>query len=174
MFYKYVIEDYIKLEPKFLESNIKEHLKEEISKIYEGLIDQNLGIFITLLNLRKIENGIFIPEEGGIYFKTEFEMLVYKPEINELVYGIVSSVSNIGAFVNIGVSDGLVHITQVGMDVYNFENNQLVGKDKKETIKVKDKVKARIIAVSYKEKIPKIGLTMRQPGLGKLDKEDKK
>jgi hypothetical protein len=35
---------------------------------------------------------------------------------------------------------------------------------------------ARIVAISYKTTPPKIGLTMRQPGLGKLEwvQEDKK
>jgi DNA-directed RNA polymerase subunit E' len=169
MFYKYVIEDYIKLEPKFLKGNIKQHLKEEIAKIYEGKIDNNLGIFISLLDINKIDNGVFIPEDGYVYFKTEFEMLAYKPEINELTYGIVANTSNIGAFVNIGVIDGLTHITQVGMEGFEFSNNQLVSKDGKVVIKTGDKVKARIIAVSYKEKVPKVGLTMRQPGLGKIE-----
>ena len=35
---------------------------------------------------------------------------------------------------------------------------------------------ARIVAISYKGEAPKIGLTMRQPGLGKLEwvQEEKK
>jgi DNA-directed RNA polymerase subunit E' len=37
-------------------------------------------------------------------------------------------------------------------------------------LKVNDKCHARIIAVSYKDIAnPKLGLTMRQPGLGKID-----
>ncbi|GAJ12091.1 unnamed protein product, partial [marine sediment metagenome] len=32
-----------------------------------------------------------------------------------------------------------------------------------------DKCLARIVAISHKGDAPKIGLTMRQPGLGKLD-----
>ena len=115
----------------------------------------------------------FCPEiarrDGYVYFKTEFEMLAYKPEINELTYGIVANTSTIGAFINIGVIDGLTHITQVGMEGFEFNNNQLISKDGKTIIKPGDKVKARIIAVSYKEKIPKVGLTMRQPGLGKIE-----
>lgn len=169
MFYKYTIEDHIKINPKFLKDNLKEQLKEEIATIYEGKIDSNFGVFVSLLNINKIDEGIYIPEDGYIYFKVEFDILVYKPEINELSYGIVSNVSNIGAFINIGVIDGLVHITQIGTEGYEFKDNQIISKDKKIIIKPKDKVKTRIIAVSFKEKIPKIGLTMRQIGLGKIE-----
>ena len=43
-------------------------------------------------------------------------------------------------------------------------------------LKKKDECLARIVAMSYKGDNPKIGLTMRQPGLGKLEwiKEEKK
>ena len=46
----------------------------------------------------------------------------------------------------------------------------LLGKDSKKVLKIKDKVRARIIAVSIKNtKSPKIGMTMRQPYLGKSE-----
>ena len=46
----------------------------------------------------------------------------------------------------------------------------LQGKKSGQSIKVGDKCKARIIAISYKDvNNPKIGLTMRQEGLGKLE-----
>ncbi|MBU1974164.1 MAG: DNA-directed RNA polymerase, partial [Nanoarchaeota archaeon] len=39
-----------------------------------------------------------------------------------------------------------------------------------QSLKVNDKCQARIIAVSYKDiNRPKIGLTMRQEGLGKIE-----
>ena len=43
-------------------------------------------------------------------------------------------------------------------------------------LKKKDACLARIVAISYKGDLPKIGLTMRQPGLGKIEwiNEEKK
>ncbi|MEK6868091.1 MAG: DNA-directed RNA polymerase, partial [Nanoarchaeota archaeon] len=49
----------------------------------------------------------------------------------------------------------------------------LVGKESKRTLKVGDVCKAKIIAISFKELTnPKLGLTMRQGGLGKLEWAD--
>jgi DNA-directed RNA polymerase subunit E' len=51
-------------------------------------------------------------------------------------------------------------------------NQRLLGKDTKRDLRVGDKVRARIVALSINERSPresKIGLTMRQPGLGKLE-----
>jgi DNA-directed RNA polymerase subunit E' len=52
----------------------------------------------------------------------------------------------------------------------------LSGKASKRTLAKGDECIARVVAVSYKSGEPKIGLTMRQPGLGKVDwiNEEKK
>ncbi len=49
---------------------------------------------------------------------------------------------------------------------------RLVAKDTKRDMRIEDVVRARVVTVSLNERSPresKIGLTMRQPGLGKLD-----
>jgi len=55
-------------------------------------------------------------------------------------------------------------------------SGSLLGKDSKKILKKGDTCLARVVALSYKGDMPKIGLTMRQPGLGKLEwiKEEKK
>ncbi|MCK5396998.1 MAG: DNA-directed RNA polymerase, partial [Thermoplasmata archaeon] len=67
-----------------------------------------------------------------------------------------------------------LHISQV-MDDHidvDVENQRLVGKETRRDIRVNNDVRARIVTVSVNERNPresKIGLTMRQAGLGKLD-----
>jgi DNA-directed RNA polymerase subunit E' len=65
----------------------------------------------------------------------------------------------------------MVHISQSMEDFVSFSKEKVLqGKKTGQSLKVGDKCKARIIAVSYKDiNNPKIGLTMRQEGLGKLD-----
>jgi DNA-directed RNA polymerase subunit E' len=51
-------------------------------------------------------------------------------------------------------------------------NMRLMGKDSKRDLRVGDKVRARIVSMSMNERSPResrIGLTMRQAGLGKLE-----
>jgi len=54
------------------------------------------------------------------------------------------------------------------------KSNSLIGKASKRTLKQGDLCLARTVAISHKGGELKIGLTMRQPGLGKLEwiKED--
>jgi len=69
----------------------------------------------------------------------------------------------------------MIHISQTMDDYVSFsKSNTLMGKSSKRTLKQGDLCIARIVAISHKGEDPKIGLTMRQPGLGKIEwvKED--
>jgi DNA-directed RNA polymerase subunit E' len=91
--------------------------------------------------------------------------------MQEIVLGKVTNVADFGAFINIGPVEGMIHISQTMNDFVSFgKDGVLSGKNTKQSLKVGDICKARIIAVSYKDlNNPKIGLTMRQGGLGKED-----
>jgi uncharacterized protein len=66
--------------------------------------------------------------------------------------GIVTNVTNFGAFVDIGVhQDGLVHISQLA--------DKFV-KDPSEVVKVQQKVKVRVMEVDAKRK--RISLSMKK------------
>jgi len=89
------------------------------------------------------------------------------------VEGEVIEIVEFGAFVSIGPFDALLHMSQVTDDymVFDEKNKRLVGKETKKVLQEGDKVRARIVSLSLKEREPeksKIGLTMRQPWLGAL------
>ena len=103
------------------------------------------------------------------------------PELYEVVEGEVVDVVEFGVFVRLGPLDGLIHISQIMDDYVSYDPKReaIIGKETGRVIEKGDKVRARIVAVSLREarkRGSKIALTMRQPGLGKLEwiEEDKK
>jgi len=69
----------------------------------------------------------------------------------------------------------MIHISQTMEDYVTFSKTGiLTGKSSKRSLKQGDLCRLRIVAISHKRDEPKIGLTMRQPDLGKLEwiKED--
>ena len=70
-----------------------------------------------------------------------------------------------------GVQTCALPISQTMDDFVSFAKDKtLSGKESKRTLKVGDKCKARIIAISFKDPTnPKLGLTMRQQFLGRTD-----
>ncbi|MEF8781327.1 MAG: S1 RNA-binding domain-containing protein, partial [Haloferacaceae archaeon] len=77
-----------------------------------------------------------------------------------------------GAFVGIGPVDGLLHVSQISDEylAYDGANQQLASSESDQTLGVDDAVRVRIVTKSIDERNPrdsKIGLTAKQPGLGK-------
>ncbi|MGC9309636.1 MAG: S1 RNA-binding domain-containing protein, partial [Candidatus Nanoarchaeia archaeon] len=104
------------------------------------------------------------------YYRSIFKLIVFKPEMQEVVYGKIEEITNFGAFINMGVTSGMIHISQTMNDYVTFSKSEsLSGKNTNRALNKGDNCIARIVAISYKGEQPKIGLTMRQPGLGKIE-----
>lgn len=169
MFYKTEVKDHIRVSPDLFNLSREEAIEICIKKKYEGYISPELGIVIDLYKISTIGEGIIIPGDGASYYETSFELFIFKPEIQEVILGKIKDIADFGAFITIGPIEGMIHVSQTMDDFVSFSKDKvLVGKETKRTLKVGDRCKARIIAVSFKDlSNPKLGLTMRQPGLGK-------
>lgn len=171
MFYKVELRDHIRVPPNLFSLPLEDAVIKRIKSKYSGYISKDLGIVIDVPGVKEIGEGILIPGDGASYYDVSFELLTFKPEMQEVVLGRIKDVAEFGAFVNIGPIDGMIHISQTMDDFVSFSKDKtLAGKESKRILKVNDLCRARIIAVSFKDMLnPKIGLTMRQQGLGRLD-----
>lgn len=177
MFYIVEVEDYVRVEPRLFGLKTSDAVAKQLQEIYENYHDKEIGEVIGVITILEVGDGVIIPGDGAAYYKSSFKLLAWKPELQELTYAIVDEVTDFGAFMNLGVMKGMIHISQTMDDYVSFSSsNALIGKDSKKVLKKKDACLARVVALSYKADQPKVGLTMRQPGLGKLEwiEEEKK
>jgi len=170
MFYETKVRGHVRVEPSEFSDNPQNAILSQLNKEYQGLILKDIGIIIAISGVDEIADGILIPGDGAVYYESVFRVYVYKPEIQEVILGKVSEITDFGAFLDLGAIDGMIHITQTMDDYVSFsKSNSLSGKETKKTLKVGDICRARIIAISFKDpNNPKIGLTMRQARLGNL------
>ena len=171
MFYKTQLKDHIRVAPKFFDLAVEDAIIQSIKQKYNGFIDPDIGIVVDVVGAGEIKEGVIIPGDGASYYETDFEVITFKPELQEVVVGRIKDIADFGAFISIGPIDGMIHISQTMDDFVSFAKERVLsGKDSGKTLKVGDHCRARIIAVSFKDiNNPKLGLTMRQPGLGRLD-----
>ncbi len=177
MFYIVEVEDYVRVEPRLFGLKTSGAVAKQLQDTYSNYHDKEIGEVIGVISVLEVGDGIIIPGDGAAYYNSKFRLLVWKPELQELVFATVNEITNFGAFMNLGVMKGMIHISQTMDDYVTFSTTgTLLGKDSKKTLKKGDPCLARIVALSYRGDEPKIGLTMRQPGLGKLEwiKEEKK
>lgn len=176
MFYITEVEDYARVEPKLFGLPTVEAVEKQLRETYTDYYDKELGKVIEVIDIMNVGEGVIIPGDGAVYYNSTFKLLTWKPELHELVYGSIAEITNFGAFIDMGFMKGMIHISQTMDDYVSFsKTNTLVGKSGKRSLKKGDLCIARIVAISHKGDEPKIGLTMRQPGLGKIEwiKEDK-
>ena len=170
MFYVVEFEDYVRVEPKLFGLKTSDAVAKQLQETYSNYHDKEIGEVIGVISVSEVGDGVIIPGDGAAYYNSRFKLIVWKPELQELVFGVVEEITNFGAFMNLGVMKGMIHISQTMDDYVSFSTSgSLLGKDSKKILKKGDTCLARIVALSYKGDHLKIGLTMRQPGLGKLD-----
>ncbi|MDD3244571.1 MAG: DNA-directed RNA polymerase [Candidatus ainarchaeum sp.] len=170
---KYVLEGITSILPQGISGELNEIIINQLSREYEGVIDKNIGLIIAVTDLIEHDIGEIVPGDPNVFFKVKFSVITYLPRLHEIVSGVVTQATDFGAFLKIGPVEGLCHVSQV-MDDFNSYNGELpgfVGKDSKQSLVVEDVVLSRIANISLKSTVAdtKIGLTMRQFGLGKPD-----
>jgi DNA-directed RNA polymerase subunit E' len=177
MFYLMKVEDHVRVEPKHFGLPTGEAIEKQLNEDFVDSVSKEFGYVIAVLSVGEIDDGVIISGDGAAFYNSEFELLVWKPELHELVFGTISEITNFGAFMQIGPAQGMIDISQTMEDYVSLsKTGTLSGKSSKRNLGKNDDCVARIVAVSYKAGMPKIGLTMRQAGLGKVQwiDEDKK
>ncbi len=179
MYYKTELKDHIRVPPNLFDRDKEEAIVARVKKKYDGYISNELGIVIDVSSIKEVGEGVIIPGDGSAYYEAVFELLTFKPEMQEVVVGKIKDIVDFGAFITLGPIDGMIHVSQTMDDFVSFSKEKtLAGKESKKTLRVNDVCRARIVAVSFKDPLnPKLGLTMRQQGLGRLDwieEEDQK
>ncbi len=174
MYKKMRLADTVRIAPELLGAPVEQAVKIALQDKLEGLVDKTIGAIVAITEVMEVGEGHILAGNAGVFYDAVFEAVTFMPEIQEIIEGTVLEVVEFGVFVGIGPLDGLVHVSQLTDEFvsYDEKNSRLITKESGRAITVGDRVRARIVAVSMNEREPrdsKIGLTMRQHALGKLD-----
>jgi len=167
------LEDTIRIPPETFGNPLESVGHQQVKAKYEGVVDEELGYVIAVIDVKVSPTGKIIPGDGATYHKVTFSLLTFFPKIQEIVEGEVVEVADFGAFVRIGPIDALLHVSQLMDDFISYDEKQgvLLGKETRRRLASGDQVRVRITAVSLGRagSSGKIGVTARQPYLGKLE-----
>ena len=165
--------DVVRIPPSLFGTTLKKAAVNILKEKYESMINADLGYIIMILDAKVDEMGKMIAGDGGTFHKVEFEALTFYPKLQEIVQGEIVDITDFGAFVRIGPTDALLHLSQV-MDDYlksDVKSGMILANQSGRTLKVGSTLRARITAVSLGKAaaMGKIGITCRQPFLGADD-----
>jgi DNA-directed RNA polymerase subunit E' len=171
MYHKLMLEDKVRVPPQRLGEKLEKVILEVLQEQLEGSIDKEIGIFICVTKVQDVGEGELVPGDGGVYYDVKFEALVLRLALQEVIEGLVVETTSFGAFVSLGPIDAMLHVSQISDEYINYDekNARLICQESKRFIGVGDVVRVRVVTLSLNEREPrdsKIGLTMRQAGLG--------
>ena len=134
------------------------------------MVNPNLGYIIMILDAKVDPMGKLIAGDGGTFHRVEFDALTFYPKLQEIVNGEIVDITDFGAFVRIGPTDALLHLSQI-MDDYlksDVAAGVILANQSGKTLRVGSTIRTRITAVSLGKAatMGKIGITCRQPFLG--------
>ena len=162
--------DIVRIPPDLFGTGLKKAAESILKNKYESMINAELGYIIMVMDAKVESMGKMIPGDGGTFHRVEFQALTFYPKIQEIVQGELVDITDFGAFVRIGPTDALLHLSQV-MDDYlksDVAAGVIIANQSGRTLKVNTTIRARITAVSLGKaaSMGKIGITCRQPFLG--------
>jgi DNA-directed RNA polymerase subunit E' len=167
------MQDTIRIPPETFGNPLDTVGYQQVEAKYEGVVNQELGYVVAVIDVEVSPTGKIIPGDGATYHKVTFSLLTFFPKLQEIVEGEVVEIADFGAFVRIGPIDALLHVSQLMDDFISYDEKQgvLLGKETKRKLTSGDQVRVRTTAVSLGRagSSGKIGVTARQPFLGKLE-----
>jgi DNA-directed RNA polymerase subunit E' len=173
MFNLITLRDTIRISPSKFDQPLDTAAYEELRGKYEGLVDENLGYVISVNKVEVNPVGRIVPGDGGTHHQVTFSIMTFFPQLQEIVEGEVVEVADFGTFLRIGPVDALLHVSQLMDDFISYDERQgiLLGKESGRTIQRGDLFRVRLVAVSFPKgrSSGKIGVTARQPMLGKME-----
>ena len=164
------LQDVVRIPPSLFGTALKKAAVNILKSKYESMINADLGYIIMIMDAKVESMGKMIAGDGGTYHKVDFDALTFYPKLQEIVQGELVDITDFGAFVRIGPTDALLHLSQV-MDDYlksDVQSGVILANQSGKTLRVGSTIRTRITAVSLGKaaSMGKIGITCRQPFLG--------
>lgn len=173
MFYIVSLTDIVRIPPSRLTNSLRNTAIGILKEKYESMISAELGYVIMIIDANADSIGKLVTGDGATYHKVTFKALTFFPKIQEIVEGEIIEITDFGAFVRIGPTDALLHLSQITDDYLKSDVKQgvIVANQSAKSLKIGSKIRARVTAISLGKgsAMGKIGITCRQPFLGALE-----
>ena len=166
-------EDVVRVEPLDFSETLNKMAEKVLKLKYESTLSPEFGYIILIIDVKADKVGKILPSDGATYHTVNFKILTYLPKLQEVVEGEVVEITDFGAFIRIGPTDALLHLSQITDEYLNSDVRQglITAQQSNRVINVGTRMRVRVTALSlaHGSSMGKIGVTCRQPFLGAKD-----
>ncbi|KAG8100028.1 hypothetical protein GUJ93_ZPchr0013g34230 [Zizania palustris] len=90
MFVLSQIEHNLPMPPHLLSRPILDAIKSELERLFLDKVVTNLGLCVSVYDIRSVEGGFIFPGEGCSTYKVSFRLLMFRPFVGEVLVGKIS------------------------------------------------------------------------------------
>ncbi|WVZ65903.1 hypothetical protein U9M48_015193 [Paspalum notatum var. saurae] len=111
------IEHNLPMPPHLLSRPLPEAIEAELKTLFLDKVIANLGLCVSVYDIRSVEGGSIYPGEGCSTYKVSFRLLMFKPFIGEVLVGRISGYDDKGLQVSLDFFNDICipgHLMQYG------------------------------------------------------------
>ncbi|KAJ3678669.1 hypothetical protein LUZ60_002472 [Juncus effusus] len=156
MFYLSIIEHNLPLPPRLLNLPLHNAIKGELEKLFLDKVIANLGLCISVYDIRSVEGGFIYPGEGYSSYKVVFRLIMFKPFVGEAIVGKIESSDEFGLQVSLGFFNDIripKHLLMQpcnrgpdGIWVWNYGDG---GEDSEYPLTINEEIRFRVSNVKF-------------------------
>lgn len=138
---------------KFFEASIEQHILDHLRGCTADECTKDIGYILNIRGIRDICGNYISPENSETIFTVEFEATTMKPEIGDILPGIVKLISPKGVFIEVN-GKMKVFIPIVNLPDYVVDENQCIfihKTDRTKKIQKMDEIMVKITNVQYSD-----------------------
>src|SRR5512136_2391512 len=91
-------EKVVRIPPDRLAENLDQTVVELAKESFEGKVEGSDSLTVLVRNIKREGPGRIVHGDGAVYQKVDFEALVFKPTLQEVIEGNVVEILKFGAF----------------------------------------------------------------------------
>eukprot|EP01080_Neovahlkampfia_damariscottae_P004409 gene4409-7784_t len=151
MFFHIVLEKNVQLPPKFFGPTLKNTIIDKLNNEAEGQCSVRYGYTICVTKILNIGKGK-INDFGHATFPIKYQAVVFKPFKNEVIDCVVSKVTKIGFFADVGPVQIFVSRHQISVDM-RFEPDStppcFISEDQSIKIQKDDEIRLKVVGTNF-------------------------
>lgn len=107
MFYLSEIEHTLRLPPHLLDLPLHDAIKGELEGLFLDKVIANLGLCISVYDIRFIDGGFVFPGDGASTYTVKFRLIMFRPFVGEVIVAKLKESDSNGLRLSLGFFDDI-------------------------------------------------------------------
>ncbi|WCJ22132.1 DNA-directed RNA polymerase III subunit RPC8 [Euphorbia peplus] len=107
MFYLSLLEHTLRVPPSLLSLPLQDAIKKELQHIFLDKVISNLGLCISVYDIRRIDGGFIFPGDGASTYTVEFRLVMFRPFVGEIIVAKLKESNKDGLRLSLGFFDDI-------------------------------------------------------------------